>query len=53
MSHAEDVLRRAWEARDDPRASRRDHRGRVAVARVVGALGAVLVLWILWTTLMA
>lgn len=54
MQHSEDVLRRARETRDDPRASRRDHEERLGHARLfVGAVGVAVIAWVLWTNLLA
>lgn len=54
MKHSEDVRRRAREAGNDPSASRRDHRGRRGLVRVVlGAVGVFIILWVLWTNLLA
>lgn len=54
MKHSEDALRRAREAGSNPGASRPDHRGRLELARrVLGAIGIFVILWILWTNLLA
>ena len=54
MKHSEDMLRRAREAGNNLRASRRDYRGRLGLARIVlGGLGLVAILWVLWTNLLA
>lgn len=53
ISHSEDALRRQREAGRNPGASRRDHRGRAGLGLVLAVLGAVVVLWIVWSNLVA
>lgn len=54
MQHSEDMLRRAREVDQNPPSSRRDHRGRFGLARIVlGAIGVVIILWVLWSNVLA
>ena len=53
MNHSEDALRRQREAGRTPGASRRDHLGRARLGLVLAVLGALVVLWVLWSNLLA